>query len=121
MVVEILVTHPDPEDPLPEQRFEPMLRSARVPVIVEAGSHPPDHFQDPVGCLQKEDSSVRGHPPTVKPGHDLTSSRTLKSDRFLRTLCHGGSRSTDKGKLLCDIPLHRISVPPRTTVVSDPG
>ena len=51
MVVEILLTQPDPEDPLPEQRSEPMLRSARVPVIFDAGSHPPDHVQDPVGCL----------------------------------------------------------------------
>ena len=121
MVAEILVTHPDPEDPLPEHRFEPMLRSARVPVIVEAGSHPPDHFQDPVGRLQKEGSSVRGHPPTVESGHDLTSTRTLKPDRFLRTLRHGGSRSMYKGKLLCYIPLQRIIVLPRTTVASDPG
>ena len=43
MFVEILVIHPGPEDPLPEQRSEPMLRSARVPVVIEAGSHPPDH------------------------------------------------------------------------------
>ena len=121
MVVEILVTHPDPEDPLPEQRFEPMLRRDRVPLIVEAASHPPDHVRDPVGRLQKEGSSVRGHPPTVKSGHDPTSSGTLKPDRSLRPLSHGESRSLTKSKLLHDISLQRVNPPPRTTVVSDPG
>ena len=77
MIVEIFVTQREPEHPLADQCCDRVLRSGRIPMIVEASPDPVGHLQHLVRFPQQKGSAVRRHPPTVKSACDLTSARPL--------------------------------------------
>ena len=121
MIVEIFVTQREPEHPLSDQRFERVLRSGWIPVVIEASRHTRAQPHDLVRIPQKQRSAVRLHPPAVKSAYDLTPARNSKHHRIPYTLCHDGNRSTNQGKSLPIIHLTHVYVPSYTALVSDPG
>jgi hypothetical protein len=121
VVVEILITERNADNPLHHQRLERMLGVGQIAAVLEAGRQAARQAQHSIRGPQQQRTSVTGDGAAVKRRNDRTSFSRCKRKQVRVTLCrHRGL------PLLCDKALSQknfrsFRAPMHLTLVRDAG
>ena len=121
VVVEILITERNADNPLHHQRLERMLGVGGIAAVLEAGRQATGQPQHPIRGPQQQGTSVAGDGATIEGCNDRASFSRCKRKQVRVTLCrHRGL------PLLCDKALSQknfrsFRAPMHLTLVRDAG
>ena len=121
VVVEILITERNADNPLHHQRLDGMLGIGRIAAVPKASRQATGQAQHPIGRPEQQRTRVAGDGATIKGRNNRASFSRCKRKQVRVTLCwHRGL------PLLCDKALSQknfrsIRAPMHLTLVRDPG
>ena len=87
MVVHVLISQRDANNPLHHQGFDRMLDVARVTAVPETRGQAAGQAENPIRRAQQQRSRVAGDLPAVKRGAHRPSFDACKSKQVRATLC----------------------------------
>ena len=87
MVVEILITERNADNPLHHQRLNRMFGVGWIAAVLEAGGQTPGQAQHPVSGPQQQRTGVTGDGATIEGGNNRTPFGTCKIKQVRLTLC----------------------------------
>ena len=87
VVVHVLVTERDADDPLPDQRRKRVHHLVLLALIDEARGHPLDQADRAIGVPQQQPAAVRTHGAGVERRHHTAPPEAFKLELFRGTLC----------------------------------
>src|SRR3954447_1981908 len=114
VVVEVLITERNADNPLHHQRLDGVLGIGRVAAVLKAGRQTP-------GQAQQQGSSITGDGAAVKGGNDRTPVSTCKVELVWVTLCRHRGLPLLRDKALSQKNFRSIRAPMHLTLVRDPG
>src|SRR5580658_1466803 len=92
VVVKVLITQHQTEDPLPNYRLDLMLDIAGIAPVAEAGGKPTHQPEAAIHQAQQQPTRVRSDVATVETGHHRAPIHWFKFEQLRRTVClHRGS------------------------------
>jgi hypothetical protein len=87
VVIEILITERNADNPLHHQRLDGMLGIGRVAAVPKAGRQATGQAQHPVGCPEQQRTRIAGDGAAVKRRNDRASFSRCKRKQVRVTLC----------------------------------
>jgi hypothetical protein len=66
VIIEILITKRNADNPLHHQRLNRVLSIGRIAAVLEAARQTPGQAQHPIGCPQQQGTCVAGDGTTIK-------------------------------------------------------
>src|SRR4051812_12631077 len=121
VVVEVLITQRNADNPLHHQRLDGMLGVGRIAAVLEAGRQTSGQAQHPVRRPQQQYTSIAGDGAAIKGGNNRTPVSTCKVALVWVTLCRhrGLPLLRDKALLQKKFPPNRAPKP--LTLLRDAG
>jgi hypothetical protein len=87
VIVEVFVAQHQTEDPLPNQRLDPVLDVADIALICEATSEPADQSKAAINLSHQQCARVRGDVAAVETSHHGAPLSRFKFEQRRATLC----------------------------------
>src|SRR3954469_1326658 len=121
VVVEVLITQRNANNPLHHQRLDGMLGVGRIAAVLEAGRQTPGQAQHPVRRPQQQRTSIAGDGAAIKGGNNRTPVSTCKVELVWVTLCRHRGPPLLRDKASSQKNFRSIRAPMHLTLVRDAG
>lgn len=121
VIIEILITKCQGEDPLANQRLNPMLNITRVTPVAETPGEPTDQPQTAINLAQQQPTRVRSDIAAVEPGHHRTPINRFKFKQLRATVCLHRGTPLDPVKSCSQNHFARFAAPMHHLGLRNPG
>jgi hypothetical protein len=121
MVVEILITKRNADNPLHHQRFERMLGIGGIAAVLEAGCQAAGQAQHPIRRPQQQGAGVAGDGATIEGRNNRTAFSRCKRKQVRITLCRHRGLPLLRDKTLSQKNFRSFRAPMHLTLVRDAG